>query len=185
MRAPGGHPRSANCCPGAACDRFLVLCDELSLPLLRRSFSASPRTRRSGVESRLALRHSTSICASSVFLKALSPGSCWLQNRPASFLGVRPGPLRTFLRVLPCCAKEHFKQTPVELLPVAFPRKSIISFSSQTSNKAIRSLNRQKLENSQKEILNPPKRKGSDSKPLGLTLLSLGAWNNYPISSQS
>ncbi|CAE7194356.1 SLC12A7 [Symbiodinium sp. CCMP2592] len=59
----------------------------------------------------------------------------WLLGRPtapASFLGVvlslglraRPGPLGTFIRVLPCCAKEHFKQSPVELLPMALPKES-------------------------------------------------------------
>ena len=59
----------------------------------------------------------------------------WLLGRPsapASFLGVvlclglraRPGPLGSFLRLLPCCAREHFKQTPVELLPMALPQES-------------------------------------------------------------
>ena len=50
---------------------------------------------------------------------------------PASFLGVvlslglraKPGPLGTVTRVLPCCAKEHFKQMPLELLPMALPKE--------------------------------------------------------------
>ena len=29
-----------------------------------------------------------------------------------------------FIQVLPCCAKEHFKQTPVEFLPMALPKES-------------------------------------------------------------
>ena len=36
----------------------------------------------------------------------------------------RPGPLGNFLRVLPCCTREHFNQTPVELLPPATPVES-------------------------------------------------------------
>ncbi|CAE7270082.1 unnamed protein product [Symbiodinium sp. CCMP2592] len=43
----------------------------------------------------------------------------WLLGRPTA-----GGPLGTFVRVLPCCAKEHFKQSPVELLPMALPKES-------------------------------------------------------------
>ena len=33
----------------------------------------------------------------------------------------RPGHLRNMLRLLPCCARKHFRQTPVELLPISLP----------------------------------------------------------------
>ena len=33
----------------------------------------------------------------------------------------RPGHLGNLLRLLPCCARKHFRQTPVELLPICLP----------------------------------------------------------------
>ena len=36
-------------------------------------------------------------------------------------LRARPGHLGNFARLLPCCARKHFRQTPVELLPMSLP----------------------------------------------------------------
>lgn len=36
----------------------------------------------------------------------------------------RPGHLGNMIRLLPCCARKHFRQTPVELLPIRLPETS-------------------------------------------------------------
>ena len=56
---------------------------------------------------RASLKDCASVSLSGVVLK-------WLIMR-------RPGNLGNMLRLLPCCARKHFRQMPVELLPISLP----------------------------------------------------------------
>ena len=55
------------------------------------------------------LKNCASVSLTEVVLKAL--------------LVRRPGHLGNMLRLLPCCARKHFRQVPVEILPISLPEK--------------------------------------------------------------
>ena len=56
---------------------------------------------------RATLQNCASVSLTGVVLKAL--------------LVRRPGHLGNMLRLLPCCARKHFRQVPVEILPISLP----------------------------------------------------------------